>query len=96
MTGPPVLIIDLWSMHVATCAACDEETSATQSLPVDDNGAFVNNDYEGEWGGVPACRRCFDIHAAGGVAALNAFLRHYLNTKHEQERQKLAEIDADY
>jgi hypothetical protein len=71
-----ILVIDLTPRPLTDCAACGVECISEQGLPVDDNGDFVDNDFAGEWGGVPACRRCFDVHAAGGVAALEAMLRH--------------------
>ena len=57
-----------------TCVACGLPTDERQSLPVS-NGEVVGNDFEGEWGGVPACAGCVAVHAAGGPAALAAHVR---------------------
>lgn len=70
------IVIRLDDHYVATCSQCDAITNDRCGLPVDDTGEVVANDYPGDWGGVAACRRCFDIHAAGGPAALEAFLKH--------------------
>lgn len=72
----PLLIIDLNPRMWTNCHACGAECPSEQGLPVDECGDYVANDYTGEWGGVPACRRCYDVHAAGGPAALYAMLRH--------------------
>jgi hypothetical protein len=71
-----VLTIRLDPPRWTTCHACGADCAVEQGLPVDETGAYVANDYEGEWAGVPACRRCFDVHAAGGPAALDAMLAH--------------------
>lgn len=61
---------ELW----ATCAACGADTLAQQGLPMS-NGEFVANDFQGEWGGAPACRECFEAHRDGGLVGLNIRLQ---------------------
>lgn len=46
------------------CVSCGDEASGHHALPVDTDGEIVSNDYGGEWAGMPACERCFAIHAA--------------------------------
>lgn len=80
MTGEGDVVVIRLDEPWSTCAACGEETPARWGLPVAD-GEVVENDYVGDWGGVPACRACFEIHAAGGVRGLGLYLamrRHYL------------------
>ncbi|HEY7195540.1 MAG TPA: hypothetical protein VH439_17485 [Gemmatimonadales bacterium] len=57
------------------CHACGAECAVRYGLPVDERGQYVENSYEGEWGGVPACHECFDAHAKGGVVGLEIRLR---------------------
>lgn len=76
MSVPTILVVNLSAPPYVECAACGDEVPSEQGLPVDTSGDFVDNDYDGEWGGVPACRRCYDVHAAGGAAALEAMLAH--------------------
>jgi hypothetical protein len=38
-------------------------------LPIDNCAELVSNDFEGEWGGVPACRECYEAHAEGLLTA---------------------------
>lgn len=71
---PDFLLVDVSPRRGTTCAACGDETPVECGLPVDDAGDFVANDYTGEWAGVPACRRCYDFHAAHGPAALEAMV----------------------
>lgn len=57
------------------CVACTLEASGKHSLPVDEDGEIVGNDYAGEWVGAPACEGCYIIHAAGGPTMLEVHLR---------------------
>jgi hypothetical protein len=60
----------------ATCHACGAECAVRYGLPVDGElGEYVENDFVGEWAGVPACKPCYDAHAEGGVAGLRIRLR---------------------
>lgn len=65
-----ILEIELWPRW-QECAICGEVTPVRWGLPVDRCGDLVPNDYEGEWGGVPACQDCHDAHARGELTAAN-------------------------
>lgn len=56
------------------CIACGQLTARRQGLPMRE-GEVVENDDRGEWAGFDCCRSCYEAHAAGGVAALDARLR---------------------
>jgi hypothetical protein len=58
-----------------TCHACGAECAVQYGLPVDDSGHYVENDYAGDWAGVPACRACYQAHANGGGVGLTIRLR---------------------
>jgi hypothetical protein len=49
----------------ARCCICGEWDVSQWGVPVDDIGLIVANDYEGEWGGVPACKKCWQEHELG-------------------------------
>lgn len=53
-------------MNETRCVICDEPTDLRQSLPVNNNGDVVPNSYQGEWGGMAACRNCVALHSAAG------------------------------
>ncbi len=55
-------------------------------LPVDDCGDLVPCDYQGEWGGVPACKQCHDAHAQGLLTADN---QHRWRLRMELERRAM-------
>lgn len=60
-----LLIIDLWPIWV-TCCICGRHCPSTHGVPIDSETAeIVANDFEGEWGGNPACEECHDRHAQG-------------------------------
>lgn len=44
------------------CHRCGAETLHCWGLPVDEFGDYVPNDYQGEWGGVTGCERCWREH----------------------------------
>ncbi len=54
-------VIDL-NEYWTVCHRCNADTPHNWGLPVDENGEYVRNDYEGEWGGVPACEDCYTWH----------------------------------
>lgn len=76
------------------CKACGEPTVDGCGLPVDSTGRFVHNGYTGEWGGVPACRGCHEVHKAGGPDALAAHVKatEELGIELERYRDALAAI----
>lgn len=79
------------------CAGCESELhdgSGGQSLPIDNNGDVVANDYAGEWAGRPCCRTCYDVHKAAGPVALEAHVKATadLSRQLEDTRAKLAEV----
>lgn len=83
-----VLEIELWPRW-AECWACGAETPCQWGLPIDDCGDLVSNDYEGEWGGVPACQRCCEAHAQGILTADNLA---YWRRRAELERRALTHL----
>lgn len=55
---------------------CGDMASGNHALPMDMRRVeIVDNDYAGEWVGVPCCERCFNVHAAAGVKGLDAYLK---------------------
>jgi hypothetical protein len=64
---PVVTVIDLNGLD-AECYVCDQDTSHEQGIAIYED-LIVPNDYTGEWGGVPACRRCYVL--ALGLQAEN-------------------------
>lgn len=52
-----LVVIDLWPI-VAECCVCGAASSG-QGIPVFE-GDILPNDHDGEWGGAPACKTCFD------------------------------------
>jgi hypothetical protein len=45
---------------------CGEDTPSKWGLPIcSEDGTIVANDYEGEWGGIPACESCWAKHEKG-------------------------------
>jgi hypothetical protein len=46
----------------ATCSICGADTPSNWGIPVNTNGDVVPNNYQGEWGGIPACQPCFKKH----------------------------------
>jgi hypothetical protein len=60
-----VIVIDLYP-PMAQCCICGEWDLSKWGVPVDaEAGAIVANDYEGDWGGKPACEKCWREHEAG-------------------------------
>lgn len=59
----PILVIDLW-VPWTTCHRCGTETPVKWGLPVGEGGEVVPDWWEGWWGGVPACKACYEAHAA--------------------------------
>lgn len=65
INGNPVSIIDLYSQWTQ-CCICGIDCPSTHGIPVDSETAeIVSNDFDGDWGGKPACESCHDRHAAG-------------------------------
>ena len=65
VNGCPVEIIDMFVPWVQ-CCLCGIHCPSTHGIPVDSGcGIIVANDFEGEWGGMPACKSCHDRHALG-------------------------------
>lgn len=51
-----VVIIDLNEFGVSECHICGK-TSVNKGIPIYE-GLVLPNEWEGEWGGVPACDKC--------------------------------------
>ena len=65
MTDRRIDVIDL-SPRFSQCSMCGVETPTRWGLPVDSETAqIVANDFKGEWGGIPACRECWERHEQG-------------------------------
>lgn len=61
---PMVTVIHLWE-HWTVCHRCNADTLCYWGLPVAaDTADYCAPDYKGEWGGVPACKACFDWYEA--------------------------------
>lgn len=58
-----MVVIDL-NERWADCHICGEPTPSRWGVPVW-NGEIVANDWPGEWGGVPACEKCWAEHERG-------------------------------
>lgn len=52
-----VHVIDLHGLH-AECWICEQDTQTGLGVPVHE-GIILPDDYQGDWGGVPVCRRCY-------------------------------------
>lgn len=60
----PVVIIDFQSAWT-DCHRCGKATPHKWGLPVDsETGAIVPTWFDGDWGGVPACKACYEAHQA--------------------------------
>ena len=60
---PNVIYLQYPTIQCCICGQCDV---SRWGIPVDSNdGMIVANDFEGEWGGKPACRECWAKHEAG-------------------------------
>ena len=53
----PVLVINLWPF-VTNCGICDVDTVGEFSVPIYED-EIMPDDYDGEWGGMPVCPKCF-------------------------------------
>jgi hypothetical protein len=61
---PLVTVIELWEKWTK-CHRCNADTISKWGLPVrEDTAEYCEPDYAGEWGGVPACKPCFDWYEA--------------------------------
>lgn len=86
------------------CRNCDEPCDGSHSLPVNNNAEFISCvDEPTEWGAVPCCKACHDLHAAAGVngPAVLAVYNEALSAlqqkldKFRRCRRELAEIVDD-
>lgn len=59
------------------CVACGEPCEGECSLPIF-NGDIVSNDWPGDWGGVPCCNRCYELHASGRMKTWDHLHRHHV------------------
>lgn len=57
----PILLIELWPAWT-NCVVCNEECLHKQGLAIWED-QVVPDDYQGEWGGAPACRECYELAA---------------------------------
>ena len=46
------------------CTICGADTPSKWGVPVW-SGMIVANDWPGDWGGVPACKSCYEQHTRG-------------------------------
>lgn len=80
--GPAFLIIDLHPI-TAECVVCGD-VSHKQGIPMHED-IVLPNDWGGEWGGQPACPRCFSIQEQLtrpiSLAAMRTMIKE--RTKHE-------------
>lgn len=62
--GPPEPHVIYLQYPTAACCVCGEETVSRWGIPVDsETGEIVANDFQGDWGGKPACFPCWESHA---------------------------------
>jgi hypothetical protein len=66
---PKDVVVIRLNVPMQECAQCGTVCESRQGLPMA-NGEIVENNYQGEWGGSPACPPCYQAHAEGGVAGL--------------------------
>lgn len=80
---------------VTACSNCSTEAAdAGCSLPVDNNCDYVAvANTTTEWGAVPACRACFNLHAASGPFC-NDVLRVYAKIVETREQSLDTARDA--
>lgn len=52
-----ITVINL-NPHDVKCHLCDAACEYRQGVPIYE-GMIVPDDYQGEWGGVPTCQRCY-------------------------------------
>lgn len=71
MTKTQALVIDL-NPREQECHRCGEVCPVKYGLPVDVGGDYVPNWYEGEWGGVAACRACYEAHEKWSNETMNS------------------------
>jgi hypothetical protein len=57
----PILIINLWEPWI-DCHRCGKPAPCKWGLPVGEDGSYVPTWFQGEWGGVPACKECYEWH----------------------------------
>ena len=62
-----MIVIDL-SVPTITCCVCGDVDLNRWGIPIDSETALIcGNDFTGEWGVKPACRRCYEVHDNGGL-----------------------------
>lgn len=59
----PITVINM-NERWTDCHICGEPTLAKWGVPTW-NGSIVANDWPGDWGGVPACEKCWEEHERG-------------------------------
>lgn len=62
-SSPPqrILLIELWPAWTE-CVICSAECLHRQGLAIWED-QIVPDDYQGEWGGAPACPECYELAA---------------------------------
>ena len=55
-----IVVIDL-QLRDTDCTLCGARHSLAQGLPMYE-GEVVADDFEGDWGGFPVCKKCFVKH----------------------------------
>ena len=58
-----VTVVSLDPINNECCVCGAEDAPGNLGVPVYE-GDVLPNDWDGEWFGAPACRRCFDIQSA--------------------------------
>ena len=59
MSKAAITVIDLWPPETE-CIICDATCPLKYGIPRYEDVIFLD-DYEGEWGGAPVCKRCFYV-----------------------------------
>ena len=66
-----VVVIDLYP-PMAICCVCGKWDLSKWGVPVSaETALIVANDFEGDWGGKPACEDCWRKHDAGGLVGVD-------------------------
>jgi hypothetical protein len=79
------------------CCACGVPLRAVAcSLPRRADGTIADAGEQSE-GNTAACRNCYDVHNAGGVAALDVFLRatKEIREKQAKMRERLSQLVSE-
>lgn len=65
-----VTVVDLFP-PMARCCICGKWDLSRWGVPVSmETASIVANDFDGDWGGKPACEDCWKKHDVGGLVGV--------------------------